>query len=154
MRLAIALMLLVTPALAQTDPLTGARPGNVPGTGQSLPLSDNASNITPGDTRSAIAPRLPAPLLGEDAPPAAFLRAARTALLVGRTGEAQEALERCESRILTRSTLPSRAGVPARSPFLLLLGEARGAVSQGDRLGAIRLIDRALQSPESRMPAF
>ena len=38
-----------------------ARPGNDIGTGQSLPTSDRASNITPDDTRSALSPRLPSP---------------------------------------------------------------------------------------------
>ncbi len=62
-------------AVAQTtsvppgaDPLTGARPGNVIGTGRSLPLSDKASNITPSDTRSVLAPNLPSPPIGENAP--------------------------------------------------------------------------------------
>ncbi len=34
------------------DPETGARPGNDIGTGESLPLSDKAGNIAPGDTTS------------------------------------------------------------------------------------------------------
>ena len=142
------------PSAVQPVPLPYARPGNDIGTGQSLPLSPNASNITPDDSRSTIAPTLPIPQIGEDAPPAAFLRAARAALQAGRTGEAQEGLERAESRTLTRSTRPSLADRPARSPFLLLLSEARGALAQGDRNGAIHFIDRALADPEARMPAF
>lgn len=85
------------PSAVQPVPLPYARPGNDIGTGQSLPLSPNASNITPDDSRSTIAPTLPIPQIGEDAPPAAFLRAARAALQAGRTGEAQEGLERAES---------------------------------------------------------
>ena len=49
------------------DPETGARPGNEIGTGSSLPLSDKASNITPQDTTSTIAPNLPSPAVGPDA---------------------------------------------------------------------------------------
>jgi len=142
------------PSAVQPVPLPYARPGNDIGTGQSLPLSPNASNITPDDSRSTIAPTLPIPQIGEDAPPAAFLRAARAALQAGRTGEAQEGLERAESRTLTRSTRPSLADHPARSPFLLLLSEARGALAQGDRNAAIHFIDRALADPEARIPAF
>ena len=138
------------PAVAQQP---AVRPGNDVGTGQSLPLSNNASNIVPGDTSSPIAPRLPSPAVGENAPPAAYLHAARSALLLGRTGEAQEALERAESRLLDRATLPSRANQPARSPLLLLLGEARGAVARGDRLTAIHLVERALREPELERPA-
>jgi hypothetical protein len=60
-------------ALAQApsslDPATGARPGHQPGVGESLPLSNNASNIVPGDTRSTIAPTLPASPVGDSATP-------------------------------------------------------------------------------------
>ena len=41
------------------DPATGARPGNDIGTGMSLPTSGQAGNITPQDTASPIAARLP-----------------------------------------------------------------------------------------------
>src|SRR5579862_2271701 len=86
-----------------TNPQTGARPGNDIGTGESLRLSNRAGNIGPQDTRSEIAPNLPSPSVGQDSPPAAYLRAARTALLQGRTGEAQQALEMAETRALDRS---------------------------------------------------
>jgi hypothetical protein len=53
--------MIVLPALAQTpsgaNPATGARPGHEPGVGESLPLSNKSSNITPTDTRSNIARR-------------------------------------------------------------------------------------------------
>ncbi len=74
--LLLALVLPALPAAAQTaaDPVTGARPGNVIGTGQSLPLSDKASNATSSDTRSVIAPRLPTPSVGDDSTPAPSCR--------------------------------------------------------------------------------
>ena len=140
----------VAPAAAQTFV---ARPGNEIGTGQSLPLSNNASNVTPDDTRSSIAPRLPSPAVAESAPPDAFLRAARRAIAAGRTGEAQESLERAESRALDRSVRPSLAGQPSRSPLVSIIAEARGAVALGDRQGAVRLIDDALREPEAVAPA-
>jgi hypothetical protein len=128
------------------------RPGNEVGTGQSLPLSDNASNTTPDNTRSAIAPRLPAPPVPESAPPAAFLRAAREALAEGRTGEAQEALERAETRALDRSVRYSAGNQPSRSPLIQTIMQARGAVAQGDRARALQLIDSALRQPDAAMP--
>jgi hypothetical protein len=77
----IALLgLTAMPALAQTsslDPATGARPGHEPGIGTSLPLSNNASNIETSDTRSLIAPTLPASQAGTNATVTEYLTAAR-----------------------------------------------------------------------------
>ncbi len=126
-----------------------ARPGNDIGTGQSLPLSNNASNITANDSHSLIAPRLPTPAVSESAPPAMFLRAARDALAAGRTGEAQEALERAETRALSRPVRPSLARQPSGSPLVQQIAQARTALSGGDRQGAIRLIDSALGNPDA-----
>src|SRR5690242_13993731 len=72
------------------------------------PQSSQSSNINPGDTRSSIAPRLPTPLAGEDTTPRRYLIDARQALALGRTGEAQEALERAETRLLDRPAPPHR----------------------------------------------
>ena len=97
------------------DPATGTRPGDEIGTGASGPFSNNASNIGPQDTTSTIAPNLPAPDVGPNAPPRAFLVAARSALLAGRTGEAQQALEMAVTRTLDRSVPLFQTGVPART---------------------------------------
>ncbi len=144
--LLLALVLPALPAAAQTaaDPVTGARPGNVIGTGQSLPLSDKASNATSSDTRSVIAPRLPTPSVGDDSTPRAFLQAAERALVLGRTGEAQEALERAESRLLDRSVAPSRAGEPSAQPAVSDVGDARRALAAGDRARAQQIIGQVL----------
>lgn len=66
------------------------------------PVSDKASNITPADTRTPIAPELPPPPVADNASPLDFLHAARDALAHGKTGQAQEALERAEARALDR----------------------------------------------------
>src|SRR6185437_8977045 len=84
-------------ALAQApsgvDPVTGARPGHEVGVGDSLPRSDKASNITPADTRSNIAPTLPQSAAGENAATFDYLRTARASLVAGHTGQAQQSLE-------------------------------------------------------------
>ncbi len=149
-----AFLLAALPALAQTVPNTpdGARPGNIPGTGQSLPLSDRASNITQSDTTSPIAPRLPSPDVSESAPPRVFLEAARRALAANRTGEAQEAMERAESRALSRSVAPSRAGDPSRQSLVRQIAEARGALATGDRGRSISIIETAIANPEAGEP--
>ena len=150
--LAIAGLLAVTalPALAQTppgaNPATGARPGHEPGVGKSLPRSDKASNIAPGDTRSNIAPTLPQPPLGENATPQDYLRAARAALAAGRTGQAQQALEMAETRALDRSVAQGQTSTPSDSQLVSRIRDARRALSGRDRAHAIQLIDLALTS--------
>jgi hypothetical protein len=114
------------------------------GTGSSLPFSSRASNIDAYDTRSEIAPRLPTPAVGDDNSPRAFLLAARGALETRRTGEAQEALERAESRMLTRSVAPANADAPDYNPIIHDVGSARRALAAGDYADATRLIDRVL----------
>ena len=105
------------------NPSTGARWGHTPGIGQSLPMSPQASNIGPQDTRSVIAPSLPMPAIGENATPAQFLNTARDALARGRTGEAQEALERAETRRLDRDAM--RGISPENDP---MIGKIRAAL--------------------------
>ena len=147
---AAVLTLTASPLLAQpvppgANPETGARPGNVIGTGNSLPVSSRASNISPADTRSLIAPRLPLPPVPEGAPPRQFLLAARQALQSGQTGMAQEALERAEARQLDRSVAPSRASEPITGPVVTQISNARQALGRGDIGGAIGIIDALLQ---------
>jgi hypothetical protein len=136
-------------ALAQApsvlDPATGARPGHVPGVGESMPQSDKASNIVPADTRSAIAPTLPASTVGENAGPYDYLRAARASLVAGHTGQAQQSLEMAETRALDRSVAQDQVA-PVSSGFISRVSEARRALGAGDNSHAIELIDLALAS--------
>ena len=136
-------------ALAQApvmDPATGARPGHVPGVGTSMPQSDKASNIVPADTRSNIAPTLPASGVGENAGPYDYLRAARVSLVAGRTGQAQQSLEMAETRALDRSVAPDQAAAPSSSGFISQISDARRALGDGNSKHAIELIDLALAS--------
>ena len=134
-------------ALAQAPPMPdtspGARSGHVAGVGDSLPRSDRASNIVPADTRSSIAPTLPSSALDENAGPYDYLRAARAALIAGRTGEAQQSLEMAETRSLDRS-VPQGQVAPIDSRFVSRISDARRALGDGDSAHAIELIDLAL----------
>lgn len=139
----------VMPALAQPsslDSATGARPGHEPGIGTSLPLSNRASNIEPSDTRSIIAPTLPPSAAGLNATVREYLAAARSALVAGRTGEAQQSLEMAETRALDRSVVQGQESQPSESQFIAHIGEARRALGDGDHQRAISLIDLALSS--------
>jgi hypothetical protein len=111
------------------------------------PMSMHASNIDPSDTRSVIAPALPAPAVGPNATPAQLLHAARDALARHATGEAQEALERAETRLLDRSTAPSNAGTPDSADAVKLIGDARMALGHHDMATATQDIDQAMQRP-------
>jgi hypothetical protein len=81
---------------------------------------------------------MPGPSLASDEPPVALLEAARRALEAGRTGEAQEALERAETRLLVQVSLPES------QQAVLAIGAARRALAAHDRQGAIRVIEDAL----------
>ncbi len=132
-RRAIRVLAALRRLLAQTatEPVTGARPGNEIGTGQSLPLSATRQQREPGEHASLIAPSLPTPERGDGSPPRAFLEAAQRALVLGRTGEAQEALERAESRLLDRSVAPSRAEDQRGNRLVSRLATARRGACGG-----------------------
>jgi hypothetical protein len=153
--LTFALFLLsATGALAQpvppdANPETGARPGNVIGTGMSLPTSDQAGNIGPEDTNSPIAARLPSPDVGKDASVHTLLLAARAALIADRTGEAQEALERAETRALDRSVPLFQTGVPSQSPLVGKIRDTLHMLGTGDRMATARLLDEAIDEAAS-----
>jgi hypothetical protein len=132
------------PALAQTA--TGARPGNDIGTGNSLPTSTSASNIDRADARSTIAPRLPTPPVGDNAGPRQFLTVAEQALARGHTGEAQEALERAETRLLDRSTDPNAVNTPDSGPMIRQITDALNALGRGDTRQAHQIVASAIAS--------
>jgi len=139
--LCAAFLCLAVPAAAQPDD-SGALPGNIIGTGMSQPHSDDASNINGPTTRSDLAPNLPSPPAGDDIQ--TLLLDARRALEAGQTGEAQEALERAETRALDRSVPAGTEHILASGPLVRATDEARQALGAGDVAGAIRIIDAAL----------
>jgi hypothetical protein len=150
-RVGVSVALLVLTAQvagAQTAQAPVARPGNDIGTGQSLPLSSTAGNIVPG--QGLVAARLPVPAIDENAPPAAFIEAARRALAAGRTGEAQEAIERAESRALDRSVAPSQASNPSQQPLVQQLHDARMALGAGNKPRTMEILAAALNNPEAK----
>ncbi len=147
---AALLGMIALPALAQmppgANPATGARPGHEPGVGESLPLSNKASNIGPTDTRSTIAPTLPSPAIGEAATPQDYLKAARSALVAGHTGQAQQSLEMAETRALDRSVASGQTSAPSDSQLVARIRDARHALGSADRAHTIQLIDLALST--------
>lgn len=131
------------------NPVTGARPGNDIGTGMSLPRGTQASNIGPSDTTSTIAPNLPSPPVGPNANAADYLAAARNALSAGQTGEAQQALEMAQTRLLSRSVPLFQTNSPSANPVVQQISQALQALSVGDTTRCMQLIDAAI--PNARM---
>jgi hypothetical protein len=147
---AVLLSMSTVIALAQSpsglDPATGARPGHEPGVGTSLPLSNNASNITSADTRSVIAPTLPPTSIGPNATAQDYLRAARASLVAGQTGATQQSLEMAETRALDRSVPINLTNAPGSNGLISQIREARDALAAGNNQHAIQMIDMALSS--------
>lgn len=129
---------------------TGARPGNVVGTGMSLPRSSQASNIDRMDTRSTIAPNLPSPQLGPNASPVDYLRAAQNSLAAGRSGEAQQSLEMAQTRLLDRSVAYGQTNAPSDNPAVEDISQALRALSAGDRNRAMQMIQSALPAAQTQ----
>ena len=111
------------------------------------PKSGTASNIDQSDTRSAIAPALPTP--GATGTAEDYLRRAQQALRAGRTGEAQEALERAETRLLDRSTTPDSAGQADTSPRVDAVRQALTALGHKNRAGAMSAIQTAMTAADA-----
>jgi hypothetical protein len=149
--------LVSTPAIAQTvstltpqgvpagaNPDTGARPGNDIGTGMSLPMGTRASNIDQSDTHSSIAPNLPSPPIGANANAVDYLRAAQSALQAGRTGEAQQAMEMAQTRLLDRSVPQGQTNNPSDNPAVSQTSLALKALAVGDRAQSMQLLQSAI----------
>lgn len=139
-------IVLAAPSFAQSgsDASSSAAGSTSTGPAGHEPVSTHAANIDRADTRSVIAPALPAPHLGRGASPESYMRAAERALDRHRTGEAQAALEMAETRLLDRSIDPQQASLPDQSPEIRELTEARRRLARGDIPGAREAIRTAL----------
>jgi hypothetical protein len=129
------------PAFGQTTPAA-----HEPGTGMSGPAATHAANTDDANTHSDVAPHFAQPGSGADATPESYLRDADAALSKHHTGEAQQALEMAETRMLDRSTPVGTANQPAQSQEVRQIGAARQALGHGDVAGAQAAIKMALES--------
>ena len=125
------------------------------------PISSQSSH-TPGSAPgSAIAPRLPEPAGGDGGSPEQFLHEADRALMMHKTGLAQQALEMAETRMLDRSTVASDASTPDAEPEVRALRRAREALGRHDLREAHEAIREALNdtpgaagAPPSPQPGY
>ena len=108
------------------------------------PTSNRASNTgaDPGAPQSA--PQLPVAPLGDNSTAEQWLVAARSAIALGQTGKAQEAMERAQTRLLDRSVPLFRTNTPSAHPAIPLISQATRALGAGDRAGAMKLLEQAM----------
>ena len=113
-----------------------------------------AQPIQPPPATDQIAPALPEPPVGENESAQAFLRAARVALATGRNGEARQALEMSQTRLLDRSVPLFKTNMASVHPAIPDIRAALDALAAGDRVAAMQQIDLALPlavaEPEAR----
>jgi hypothetical protein len=110
----------------------------------SLPMGTRASNIDQNNTRSTIAPNLPTPPVGGSASAVDYLRAAQSAVQAGRTGEAQQAMEMAQTRLLDRSVPQQQTSNPSDNPAVAQISQALKALAAGDRMQTMQLIQSAI----------
>lgn len=152
-KLILAALLLPAAALAHHDEphpqvLAQAAPRMAPGSGaiQEMQREQARPDATPWvpqqrrDAAEADAASV------DDA--AGQLRAALTALRAKRGGQANEFLERAESRLLTRSTPATRADEPVRAGPVARIAAARQALLRNDGRTAQSEIEAALDAME------
>ena len=99
--------------------------------------------------RVVLSPLL-APGLAEDAKPSDMLRAAQGALATGHPGQAQEALEMAQTRMLDRSVALGTTNSPSDNPTVGQVSQALAALAAHDRAGCMQLIQAALETTEAQ----
>ena len=75
-----------------------------------------------------------------------WLSQAEQAIRRGQMGQANELLERAETRLLTRSTLATMADQPAQDPAIARIADARRALQSRDRNAALSALGSAQAS--------
>jgi hypothetical protein len=114
-------------------------------TGLALVLSMQPQAMAADSASAALAP-LPSPVVPEGARPSDYLRAAQGALAAGRAGEAEEALEMAQTRMLDRSVPLGQTNNPSDNATVGQISQARQALAARDRATCLQLIQAAIGS--------
>jgi hypothetical protein len=123
----------------------GARAGNDP-LGGSVTMDSRAMTLALDKTRSTVVPALPSPPGGDEQRASDYLKAAQGALAAGRTGEARQALEMAQTRMLDRSVPMGQTNNPNDNPTVQQISGALQALASHDRATCMQLIDTAIAS--------
>lgn len=116
-----------------------------------LPLTLLLLAVAPAAWAQADAPQpaLPTPMIAENAPVTEILRAARTAVITSKRGEAQEALEMAQTRMLDRSVPLFQTNNPSQNPSVAAISQALQALAAGDREATLRHIETAMGAADA-----
>jgi hypothetical protein len=95
-------------------------------------------------------PANPSPGLPETARVSDYLNAALTAVAAGRRGEAEEALEMAQTRMLDRSVPLFQTNDPSDNPTVGQIARAREALTAGDRAACLQMIQAAIASASAQ----
>ena len=109
--------------------------------GASRAAAQPTSLLPPGGAATPIASTV---TVDADSDARGFLLSARAAVERGRTGEAREALERAETRLLGRATPPLPPVEPGYRGSVVLIASGRRSLAAHDRPATLRAIDDAL----------
>jgi hypothetical protein len=110
-----------------------------------LLLAVSAAALAQPAGNTALAP-LPSPPVSPEARPSDYLRAAQSALAAGRRGEAQEALEMAQTRILDRSVPLGQTNNPSDNPTIGQISRALQALAARDQTTCMQSIQTAIAS--------
>nr|WP_294524740.1 hypothetical protein [uncultured Rhodopila sp.] len=110
-----------------------------------MPLAALAQPGTDNE-RPVVRSALPAPDLPENAKVSDFLHAALGAVASGRAGQAEEALEMAQTRLLDRSVPLGRTHELSADPAVGQIAQARQALGAGDRVACLQAIQAAIRS--------
>lgn len=108
-------------------------------------LSMQPAAMAADSTSAPLAP-LPSPIVPEGARVSDYLRAAQNALAAGRVGEAEEALEMAQTRMLDRSVPLGQTNNPSDNLTVGQISQARQALTARDRATCMQLIQAAIGS--------
>ena len=111
----------------------------------SLLIAAFASALAQPAASTVLTP-LPSPAVAPEARPSDILHAALGAVAAGRLGEAQEALEEAQTRILDRSVPLGQTHNPSDNPAVAQISQALQALATQDRATAIQIIQTAIAS--------
>ncbi len=95
-------------------------------------------------------PSLPSPDLPEGSKASDYLRAAQGAIAAGRKGEAEDALEMAQTRMLDRSVPLGQTHDPSDNPTIGQIAQARDALRSGDREACLGFIQAAIGSASAQ----
>lgn len=128
------------PATQASPPVQEPQAAKMPAPANAAPASATSVSVSPAEHRSSA--KMRSPHTARD-----FLRLAREQLEAGRTAEAEDALEKAETRALNNNAAFHGGLDPTDSPLVDRIAAARRALRAGNTARALRLAGEAPANP-------